>query len=410
MKPKLLFFTQSYITGFGGIASYAHDFVEAFSNKFQILVITADNYTKSERDNYVQDILYYNNRDFSVKNANDILNFIQKQKPSIIINSAFAILSLITPYISNDIKIFNISHFVNGLLSWYAGLNGNYTNGIIALSSYGKKYIDKKFNITDKKKTRVIFNFMPEIDSVSSDKFTRERLKIVYPGGCSFYKSAEIVCLALKKLLYKPIDFEFYWLGNTKIPGGNSGYFKTNNIRDCLPKDTRIKQIGPVNRETSKEILSNANIFLLPSRGEGFPITLVEAMRSGCIPIISTAQHGSLDIIKDKQNGIIIQQGNANAIVNTIEDIIKKHPKYKHIYKNSQLYYKEYLTKDVWCKKMEEIIDSPSNHYNRFSKLKTALYIRDVLVLRLLMFEYFVKDRFIQLYHFIHFRITRYLY
>lgn len=145
-KYKLLLFTQSYKTGRGGVASYAHDLVNAFQQEYDITVITGDDYQANDYDSIP--IIHINTSDFSSSNAKTILKFIEKEKPSIIINSSFSILSLITPYLSNEIKIYNISHFINGKLAWNAGMNGNYTDGIITLSSFGKSYIEKKFNIT----------------------------------------------------------------------------------------------------------------------------------------------------------------------------------------------------------------------------------------------------------------------
>lgn len=405
-KYKLLLFTQSYKTGRGGVASYAHDLVNAFQQEYDITVITGDDYQANDYDSIP--IIHINTSDFSSSNAKTILKFIEKEKPSIIINSSFSILSLITPYLSNEIKIYNISHFINGKLAWNAGMNGNYADGIITLSSFGKSYIEKKFNIKDKNKIHIVFNFMPPIPPTYKTKQNRSILKIVYPGGCSYAKSAEIVCKALNKLLKTELNFEFYWLGNTKIAGGNSGIFKTNYIEDCLPNDSRIKHIGPVSRENSKQILSDTNIFLLPSRGEGFPITLIEAMRSGCIPIISNAKHGSLDAITNGKNGLIVRQGSSNDIVNALIDIIRNHEKYKFIYEQSYSYYIDNLTEDIFKKKMHQILNSTSSRKRRIKTFNEFKFIKDKIYFTYLLKIYWVKDRIKQLYHFVFFRYIRY--
>lgn len=401
---KLLFCTSNFKTGAGGISSYAFDFIEAFHAKYEIVIVASG---LIEKNNYK--VYRCNHLDFSIVNAKKMIEIIEKEHPDIILNSAFALLALITPYINNNIKIITISHFVNGRYAWYAGLNGKYADTIISLSTYGKDYIIKKFKIKDSHKIQVVFNFMPEITPNYKEKRKNKILKIVYPGGCSFAKSAEIVCKALKLLLKTNLDFEFYWLGNTKIAGGNIKGVQTKRIENCLPKDLRIRHIGPVERLISKQILSDANIFLLPSRGEGFPITLIEAMRSGCIPIISNARHGSLDAITNGVNGFIVKQNNAKELIKLITNIINYHNNYFSIYENSYLYYKQNLTDTIWKQRLMNIIQMPFNHSTRREKFNSHTYIKDKFFLLYLMKKYWLYDRIIQLYHFFYFRYIKYI-
>lgn len=400
---KILFCTANFKTGRGGISSYAVDFIETFKDTYEIIVVASGKTEKSNTKVYSCEYL-----DFTIPNALKLLEIINQEKPNIIVNSAFALLSLITPYINNNIQIITVSHFINGKYAWYAGLNGKYVDSIIALSSYGKKYIENKFHIKDKEKTKVVFNFMPEITPSYKIKRNRNILKIVYPGGCSFAKSAEIVCKSLKLLLKTNLSFEFYWTGNTKIAGAGRIGIHTNYIEDCLPKDSRIKHIGPVSREISKKILSDANIFLLPSRGEGFPITLIEAMRSGCIPIISNAKHGSLDAITNTINGLIIKQNSSKKIVSIITDIINHPQQYSSIYENSYLYYKQNLTDYVWKKHLTSILHAQPTHATRLNEFHKLHYLKDKCYLNFLMRRYWIYDRLTQLYHFFFFRYIRY--
>lgn len=403
---NLLFCTQSYITGKGGVASYAHDFVEAFSEQYSISVVTSDIYEKSEKDTI--DIYHIHGENFSTENTQSFLALINKIKPDVIVNSSYPLVALLSPYLDNNIKIISVSHFVDGKLAWFAGFNANYTDCVISLSSFGKTYIEHKFHIKDKNKVKVSFNFMPEIAPKYKEKENRKVLKIVYPGGCSYAKSAEVICLALKKMLNTHLSFEFYWLGGTKIAGGDCNSFKTRHVEDCLPKDDRIKQIGPVPREKSKEILADANVFLLPSRGEGFPITLIEAMRSGCIAIISDAHHGSLDAISDGKNGLIVKQGSAKAIVNKVVDIIQHPNKYKPLYAASYQYYKANLTQEVWRHNMQQALEAPTSHDIRSKTFDASRYTKDCNRLNQMIRGFWFRDRLHQLYHFLAFRWIRY--
>ena len=45
---KLLFCTSSFKTGIGGIASYAHDFINAFAKEYEIVIITGDSFAQKD--------------------------------------------------------------------------------------------------------------------------------------------------------------------------------------------------------------------------------------------------------------------------------------------------------------------------------------------------------------------------
>ncbi len=64
-----------------------------------------------------------------------------------------------------------------------------------------------------------------------------------------------------------------------------------------------------------------ADIFVLPSRSEGLPNVLLEAMSCG-MPVIATKVSGNLDIIKNNENGILIEKENPKQLANAIKKIL----------------------------------------------------------------------------------------
>lgn len=405
---KILICTGSFKTGKGGVASYAHDFIDAFRAEHHFAVITHDDYKKKIDDDFP--IYHISMEDWSVQNAKTFMDIINKEKPDIIINSYFPLLALITPYLPDTLRVITISHFVKEKLAWAAGLNGNYTDAIVSLSTYGKLFIKNMFRISDDK-IRIVYNYMPTLENINLEgKKHTQRLKIVYPGGCSWQKSAEIVCQALILLQKTKLDFEFYWLGDVKIPGANWPLSKTKSIKDCIDmNDKRLMHIGSVPREQAKEIISTANIFLLPSRGEGCPITLLEAMRGGCIPIISDAKHGSLDLIENGHTGFVVKQDSATAIKDKIEDIITHHVEYSTIYDAVIDKFNKDLKYEVWKENMVKLLTIPSHHRRR-KPFNLVQYKKDVLYLKSLYLFHWLRDRFCrQLYHVIYFRYLKYI-
>jgi glycosyltransferase involved in cell wall biosynthesis len=69
--------------------------------------------------------------------------------------------------------------------------------------------------------------------------------------------------------------------------------------------------------------MAKAKVMVLPSRWEGLPIALLEAMAFG-IPVICTTVGGIADVIEQDDSGILIPPGNTNelsaAICRILED------------------------------------------------------------------------------------------
>lgn len=61
------------------------------------------------------------------------------------------------------------------------------------------------------------------------------------------------------------------------------------------------------------EFLHASDIFVLPSREEGFSNALLEAMAVG-VPVIATAVGGNRDAVMDDESGLLVQPGNPSAL------------------------------------------------------------------------------------------------
>lgn len=69
-----------------------------------------------------------------------------------------------------------------------------------------------------------------------------------------------------------------------------------------------LKRIEFVGRQNNPEkYYSESKFFMITSRYEGFPMTLVEAMTHGCIPFVFNSFSAVHDIIKNQINGFLIK-------------------------------------------------------------------------------------------------------
>ena len=79
-----------------------------------------------------------------------------------------------------------------------------------------------------------------------------------------------------------------------------------------------VEFLGYVSEEKKVDLLKKAKLYILPTLGEGFGISNLEAMASGT-PVISSDTWGVKDYIVDGENGLLAQPGNSDELAEKIE-------------------------------------------------------------------------------------------
>ena len=96
-----------------------------------------------------------------------------------------------------------------------------------------------------------------------------------------------------------------------------------------------------------------SDIFVLPSLSEGFPLTILEAMASG-LPIVTTRVRGLPEIVKDAENGFLVEPKNPGQLADKILLILGDDGLREKIARNNSQRAKQYSWQTV-AKNLEEI-------------------------------------------------------
>ena len=81
----------------------------------------------------------------------------------------------------------------------------------------------------------------------------------------------------------------------------------------------RVHFLG--HRDDVAGILAGGDIFVLPSRTEAFPNSVMEAMAAG-LPVIATAVGGVPELIQDGVNGVLIPPDNRAALIDALRNLV----------------------------------------------------------------------------------------
>jgi starch synthase len=83
----------------------------------------------------------------------------------------------------------------------------------------------------------------------------------------------------------------------------------TDRERSLIPPLPGLKILGKRPHSELPDLLRQCDVLVFPSYSDGFGLVLLEALASG-LPIITTEASGGPDVIRDGEEGFIVQSGN----------------------------------------------------------------------------------------------------
>jgi glycosyltransferase involved in cell wall biosynthesis len=176
------------------------------------------------------------------------------------------------------------------------------------------------------KKTFLITNPVDRALFKPNDKYRlkiRNQLKIaeqdtviLFAGRLSRKKQVHLIIEALYRGRQKGLDWKLVIAGEGPLK------------KDLKEQTKRLKLtawvhfIGSVSNNQIPAIYNSADVVALPSKDEGIPMMLLEALACG-IPVVATNVGGIPEIIKSNLNGVIIAEQNADCLFEGIERCLK---------------------------------------------------------------------------------------
>lgn len=117
-------------------------------------------------------------------------------------------------------------------------------------------------------------------------------------------------------------------------------------------KDLGLQDVHLLGRQQPKKYYEEASIFIMTSKSEGFPLTLLEAQQFGVVPLAFNTFASLCDIIRDGDNGYIIPESDIPAYVARIIQLIRENALREKMavqaIQNSKRFSSEIITKMWW--------------------------------------------------------------
>ena len=132
-------------------------------------------------------------------------------------------------------------------------------------------------------------------------------------------------------------------------------------------KDKVIFHKPIYNLQDKISLIDNSDVFILPSKREGMPQSLIEAMSREKIVISSNTQGGN-EIIKDRENGYLFNIGDEIQLSEKILEAIKENRKNKEIRKSVRKSVEKFSW-EILIDKINTLIKSEKINYNNPYKI-----------------------------------------
>lgn len=353
---------SDFSTHYGGIAPYNRELGAALLKRgHELLVVAAE---PSETGSWITDdqrvvpvhstIIPERMQDEPAV-AQAMFDRIVEFDPDVMISSDHIYLTSLFPCFADRRLRITISHYYDGLLPKVAACRPPETDWIVAITEAGKEFLlGRPGCVPDQ--IPVIYNSVDElpgvdVESLISEKAQRDVLKIVFPGGDARHKSPETVVEVVKRLVKTDLNWELTWMGGLGSP---------ERLAKRLPSEAkgRVHLTDLIPRSEAERHTLEASCFLLPSRGEGCPMSLVEALRGGTIPLVSDCPSAMRELVVDGVSGYVVNRKDSRRLASQLVEIGKSRQLRESLMREARNVYASKLTTDIWIEKMTELIEN----------------------------------------------------
>lgn len=130
------------------------------------------------------------------------------------------------------------------------------------------------------------------------------------------YKGADDLIRAVAQLRNTTHDLQLVAVG------GGDDLPRLQTLASELCVIDRIHFLKNLSREELAGCYAHADVFALPSTGEGFGLVFLEAMAFGC-PLVGAACGGTTDLVEDGVNGLLVPPRDPDRLAQTLSRLLR---------------------------------------------------------------------------------------
>lgn len=213
-------------------------------------------------------------------------------------------------------------------------LAARFSNCIITLTEHDKQnYLN---NLDIKGKVEYIYNPIEEVDDVECNIKSKQ---IISVGRLTYQKGFDMLCDVAKVVLKDNKGWKWLILGDGEDKDKLRSKIKEYGLENKLILKGNVSNV--------EEYYKNSSLYVMTSRFEGLPMTLLEA-KTYKLPIVSfNCLTGPSEIVKNNINGYLINPENVEAMSNKLNILMNDENKLKEFSNNAQIDIEKFKLKPI---------------------------------------------------------------
>ncbi|WP_455505328.1 glycosyltransferase family 4 protein [Clostridium sp.] len=213
-------------------------------------------------------------------------------------------------------------------------LAARFSNCIITLTEHDKQnYLN---NLDIKGKVEYIYNPIEEVDDMECNIKSKQ---IISVGRLTYQKGFDMLCDVAKVVLKDNKGWKWLILGDGEDKDKLRSKIKEYGLENKLILKGNVSNV--------EEYYKNSSLYVMTSRFEGLPMTLLEA-KTYKLPIVSfNCLTGPSEIVKNNVNGYLINPENVEAMSNKLNILMNDENKLKEFSNNAQIDIEKFKLKPI---------------------------------------------------------------
>ena len=227
-------------------------------------------------------------------------------------------------------------------------------NGLTANSNATAETVSKAYDIPSEKIKTIYLGLdldcIPIDDQLENERLHKPTLLLV--GGNVQRKGLPVILKTMPELLKEIPGLMLQVIGKNKNIDRMKKLAGKLGVMDC------VEFVGWIPPEKIKTYYRKASVFVMPSLMEGFGLVFLEAMAQG-LPVIGGNVGGTLELIKDEENGYLVNPGDVSTLGEKIRELLINLELRRRIIENGYSTVRKYPA--------QKMVDNTIDLYGNFS-------------------------------------------
>lgn len=189
----------------------------------------------------------------------------------------------------------------------------------------------------------------------------KRKNRVIFLGRCEEQKGYFLLPLISKKIQQKGVDIEWHIVGEGSDVQEKQVIFNSGE---------KIIFHGLVPTAKVNELLAESKVLILPSRAEGMPLAVIEAMKAGVVPLVNQIPGGLNELVLNGVTGFMVPNDDLEQYVQCLNYILQDSQSFLQLSANAEKHAKALFNAEKNTFVMENLFIRTSKNLNYKTKKK----------------------------------------